>query len=225
MTFFKYFLLIMVMPISFMASAQNKYLTTKDSDAEALNLLDKAKSKLKQASPLHFEYTFTTIVPGSEPEIINGRGIQKNDMYYLEMGEKTLYCDGKKLIVYDNILNEAQINDMPEDDGQLTPEAILNTFSPDEYIYVLAPEKKIKGKSYYDIIIKPQDKYSGYSKIELLIDKKTMLPYMVKMIMKDGTKNILKINSVKMNQDTDNNVFIFNKAEHPGVSVEDLRMN
>ena len=225
MILFKYIFIIFASSLPFLTIAQNRYLTTSDSDTEALKIMKNAKSELQKASSVLFDYTFTSVIPGSEPTVINGKGVQKGDRYYLEMGNKTLYCDGKKLIVYDNTLNEAQINDITDEEGQLTPGSLLKTFSPDEYIYVLAPDKKQKGKSYYSIVLKPADRYSEYSKIEFTINKKSLLPYEVKMIMKDGIKNILKINSIKMNQDVNNNVFIFNKAEHPGVSVEDLRMN
>ena len=221
----KYFLLLILWIFSSSIFAQNKYLSATDSDKDAIDIINKSKSKLKDTKSLIFDYSFISRQPDSEPVITNGKGMQKGEKYFIEMGDKNLYCDGNSLIVYFNTMNEAQINDMPEESNQMTPSGVLNSFDPEEYIFVLAPDKKEKGKSYYNIILKPQDKYSEYAKIELLIDKNSLLPHKVIMIMKDGTKNILEINSIKMNQDINNNVFIFNKAEHPGVSVEDLRMN
>lgn len=141
------------------------------------------------------------------------------------MGDKTIYCDGNNLVIYFSIKNEAQINDIDDSAGQLTPGAVLNTFDTDSYIYVLAADKKVKNKKYYNIIFKPVDKYSDYVKVDVLIDKNTFLLYQIKMIMRDGSQNILKINSIKMNQKINDNVFIFDSKKHPGVSVEDLRMN
>ena len=214
--------MIIVTTISY---SQKKYLTTKDSDEEAIDIIKESQRILKEATSLEFDYTYTSRMQGDAPVIINGIGKQKSNKYYIEMGDQTVYCDGKSIVIYFNTNNEAQINDFDEDSGQLTPGAVLNTFGMEDYIYVLSTDKKVKNRNYYHIIFKPVDKLSEYSKVDVLIDKKTFLPYQIKMILRDGTKNILKINSIKMNQKINDNVFIFDNKEHPGVSVEDLRMN
>ena len=219
-----FFTLIMV-TFSTVTFSQNKYLTTKDSDKEAIDIIKETQRILKEAASIEFDYTYTSRAKDDAPVIINGIGKQKSNKYYIEMGDQTIYCDGKSIVVYHNTNNEAQINDLDEDSGQLTPGAILNTFDTESYIYVLATDRKIKNKAYYNIIFKPVDKYSEYIKVDVLIDKKTFLPYQIKMLMKDGKRNILKINSIKMNQKINDNVFIFDSNKHPGVFVEDLRMN
>ncbi|MEZ4906691.1 MAG: outer-membrane lipoprotein carrier protein LolA [Saprospiraceae bacterium] len=89
----------------------------------------------------------------------------------------------------------------------------------------LVMEQNTKNVNINSILLKPAEKRSDYSKIQILIDNKSMTPTEIKLFYKDGSKTYLKINSLTMNQIIDNNVFIFNKTDHPGVSVEDLRMN
>lgn len=216
------FIMIIFTTVSY---SQNKYLTTKDSDKEAIDIIKETQRKLKEASSIEFDYTYTSRMKDDAPVEVNGIGKQKSGKYYIEMGDQTIYCDGKSIVIYFNTNNEAQINDLDEDSGQLTPGAILNTFDTESYIYVLSVDRKIKNKAFYNIIFKPVDKYSEYIKVDVLINKKTFLPYQIKMLMRDGSQNILKINSIKMNQKINDNVFIFDNSKHPGVSVEDLRMN
>jgi outer membrane lipoprotein-sorting protein len=209
----------------FQMNAQNQYASTLDSDKEAIAIIEKTKGLFNNAKSLVFDFTFISRIPEYEPTLQSGIAKQKGDMYYLEMGDQTIYCDGKSIKIFMRTQNEVQINDLDEDSGMLTPNTILNSFDTKNYIYVLGEEKTIKKNKCYNLIFKPVDKFSEYSKIETLIDKKTLLPHKIQMFSKDGTRNILKINSVKMNQKIENNVFIFNETDHPGVSVEDLRMN
>ncbi|HHH54734.1 MAG TPA: outer membrane lipoprotein carrier protein LolA [Bacteroidetes bacterium] len=220
-----YFIVLLAVFFSSMSYSQNKYLTTDDSDQEALSLVSDAKEKLNNSESLVFDYTFISKSKDDSPQIINGAGKQKGDKFYLEMGDQTLYCDGKDITVFFNTQNEAQINDYDKDESQMTPSSLLKSFSNKEYIYVLLPNKKIKNKIYKNILLKPVDKYSDYIKVDILIDELSGLPFKFKMFVRDGTHNILEINSLKMNQKVDESVFIFDKTKHPGVIVEDLRMD
>lgn len=211
--------------LSIQMNAQNQYSSSSDSDKEAIAILDKTKGLFNNAKSLVFDFTLISRIPEYEPTLQSGIAKQKGNMYYLEMGNQTIYCDGKSIKIYMRTQNEVQINDLDEESGMLTPSTILNSFDNENYIYVLGEDKTVKKNKCYNLIFKPVDKFSEYTKIETLIDKKTLLPHKIQMFYKDGTRNVLEINSVKMNQKIENNVFIFNKADHSGVSVEDLRMN
>lgn len=202
-------------------NAQNKYIDSADSDKDAVEILEKTKTILNNSETLIFDYSLTTKAPESLPSVINGIAKQKGNKYYLELGDQNIYCDGTSVKIYFITKNEVQINDLDEDAGMITPTTLLNSYDTENYIFALGENKK----KFFKLIFKPISKYSEYSKIETLIDNVTFLPSEIKMFYKDGIKHILKINSVQMNQKIENNVFIFNKADHPDVSVEDLRMN
>jgi len=204
--------------------AQKTYTSTKDSDREALKILDKTKGILKNSRTSVFDYSLLVSIPDSEPQVTNGIAKQKGNKYYIEMGDKTIYCNGKNIQIFSQVQNEVQINDIDEESGMMTPSSILNLFKEDSYIFILGKEKKINKKRYYNLIFKPTDKFSEYTKIEALIDKKTFLPYRIKMFYKDGMRNTLDIKSSKINVKLDDNIFEFKKENHPDVSVEDLRM-
>lgn len=221
--FLSFLILLCLMSVSVIA--QKQYLSIKDSDAEAIKIFNKAKSLIKNAVTVSIEYKMTTYFPDYKPAVINGIAKQKGKKYFIESGDKSFYCDGVSLVVWNRTQNIAQINDMDEKSGLMAPENILKSYDEKKFIFVLGQSVSSNKKTLQQMTLKPVEKRSEYSKIEFLIDKKSGLPEEIKMFMKDGSKTFLKINSVKMNQNLANSVFIFNKAEHPGVSVEDLRMD
>ncbi len=223
----RYFLLAIVL-LGLMSNAllaQKTYTSTSDSDEDALHILDKTKGILKNAKSTIFDYSLVIAIPDDEPHVTNGIAKQKGEKFYIEMGDRTIYCNGKDIRIYSQIQNEVQINDIDEDSGLLTPTTILNLFDKESYIFILGVEKKINKKKYYNLIFKPTEKFSEYTKIEALIDKKSFLPFRIKMFYKDGTKNTLDIRSALINKAIDDSVFSFDMQKHPDVSVEDLRMD
>ena len=211
--------------LSMQLIAQKQYLSTKDSDRQAIKIFNRSKSLIKNASTIAIQYRLTSYFPDSKPSVINGYAKQKGDKYFIESGDKNFYCDGSSLIVWNRTQNVAQINDLDEKSGFLAPDNILKSYDEKRYIFVLGESVSGNKRSLQQITLKPVDRRSEYSKVEFLIDKKSGLPDEIKMFMKDGSKTFLKIISVEMNQKLDENVFIFNKAGHRGVSVEDLRMD
>jgi outer membrane lipoprotein-sorting protein len=218
-------LLLIICATSTDIFGQKQYTSIKDSDAEAIKLMNSAKSLLQKSSSVVLEYRLTIQEPETKPSIINGIAKQKGIKYYIESGDKYFYCDGKSLVVWNRTQNIAQINNVDSKSGTLTPEGLLKEYDEKKYIFVLSDVKTTKTKKLQKIVLKPVNKRSEYSKIEINIDTKTKLPDEIKMFMKNGNKSFLKINSVKLNQKIDNNVFTFNKTEHRGVTVDDLRMD
>jgi outer membrane lipoprotein-sorting protein len=219
-------LAIMFFLAGFSLTAQQKqYLTTKDSDKEAIQLFNKSKAILKNALTIDIQYTMTLQYPDAEPQMINGKAKQKGKMYFIDSGDHNIYCDGEKLVVWHRTQNIAQINDIDESEGIMTPEGLLRAYDEKKYIFMLAESLNRKGNRFQKIILKPESRRSEYTKIEVFIDEKTSLPDEIKLFMKDGSRSFLKINAIQLNQKMKNNVFIFDPAAHSGVSVEDLRID
>jgi len=221
----KYILVILMLLSINGLIAQKTYTSTKDSDNEAIKILNKTKEILKKSKTSIFDYSLVISIPDSEPQVTNGVAKQKGNKFYIEMGDKTIYCNGENIQIYSQIQNEVQINDIDEESGLMTPSSILNLFDEDNYIFILSRDKQVNKKKYYNLIFKPTDKFSEYTKVEALIDKKTLLPFKIKMFYKDGSRNTLDIESVSLNKALDDNVFSFKVQDHPGVSVEDLRLD
>ena len=207
-------------------TAQPKqYLTTKDSDLEAIQLFNRSKSILNNAETIEIQYSMTLHYPDAEPQMMIGGAKQKGRMYFIDSGDRNIYCDGKSLVVWHRTQNVAQINDIDESAGIMTPEGLLKSYDEKKYIFMMAEPVTRKGNRIHKIILKPEERRSEYTKIEIMIDEKTSLPNEIKLFMKDGSRSFLKINSIQLNQKIKNNVFIFNPAAHSGVTVEDLRID
>lgn len=219
------FLLLLVFVTLTNSFGQKQYTSIKDSDPAAIKLMNSAKSLLQKSASVSLEYRLTFQEPEIKPTIINGIAKQQGIKYYIESGDKYFYCDGSSLVVWNRTQNIAQINNLDSKSGQLTPEGLLKEYDEKKYIFVLSDVISTKTKKLQKIVLKPATKRSEYSKIEIYINTKTKLPDEIKMFMKNGTKSFLKISSVQLNQKLNNNVFTFNKTEHRGVTVDDLRMD
>lgn len=75
----------------------------------------------------------TTYFPDYKPAVINGLAKQKGKKYFIESGDKSFYCDGVSLVVWNRTQNIAQINDMDEKSGLMAPDNILKSY--DEKVY------------------------------------------------------------------------------------------
>jgi outer membrane lipoprotein-sorting protein len=181
-------------------NAQKQYLTIKDSDVEAIKIVNRSKSLIRNASSIEILYKITSYFPESKPTVLNGIAKQQGIKYFIESGDKNFYCDGTSLVVWNRTQNSAQINDLSEKSGILTPNGLLKSYDEKKYIFALGEKSVINKKTLQQIVLKPADKRSEYTKIELLINTKSGFPDEIKMFLKDGTKNYLKINSVKLNQ-------------------------
>lgn len=204
--------------------SQNQFLSTKDSDKNAIALWKKSKNIFESAKTVALTYKMTNYLPETKPVIFNGIAKQKGQQFYVEVGDKYYYCDGKSLVVLNRTQKIAQINSLDSKSNAITPSMIMKHFDPSRFVYMQEMSAKPNEKT-KKVVLKPVEKRSEYTKVEFLIDAKTNMLVEVRMFNKDGSRTFIEINNVKLNQNIDNNVFIFNKADHPGVSVEDLRMD
>ncbi|MEZ4906692.1 MAG: hypothetical protein R2771_03390 [Saprospiraceae bacterium] len=84
-----------LMVIANALTAQKQYLTTKDSDKEAVEIFNNAKKKLEGANSISIDFKMTMYQPDINPEIINGSAKQKGNKYYIFAGESKLFLRWK----------------------------------------------------------------------------------------------------------------------------------
>ena len=75
-----------------------------------------------------------------------------------------------------------------------------------------------------EIEMTPVDKTKAFHKVYLLIDKKTQTIYSTKVLEKNGNVYSYTVNTLNGKSPVSDDVFVFNKSEHPGVEEVDLRM-
>jgi len=150
------------------------------------------------------------------------------------MEQQTVLCDGKSLWVILPKEKEVQINDMPDiadKEDILSPDALFNIYNRKDLTFFVLKEYVEKGKTLQQIGFKPIDKMADYSKLELILDKKSGEIISFKAFAKDGSRFIFRFGVrflfrfgvPKTNQIFPDSFFQFKKSDYPTFYVEDLR--
>lgn len=208
------------------AFAQPKPAPVEQNDPEAKKLLDKIRKKYDGYKTLEAAFTLTTELPRQAKDVQRGSIAQAGEKFRLDMDAQTIISDGKTTWVYLKKENEVQINDAGEGDEStfLTPKELLNRYQKGDYTYAITEKTTEGGKLLTQIEFKPKDKNSEYSKIRLSLDAKAMTIESIKAFAKDGGRFTFKITKLSPNKKFPAGHFMFDKAQFPGVRVEDLRM-
>jgi len=149
---------------------------------------------------------------------------QSGKKFLFKNSEQEYYGNGDDIWVYIPAHNEVQINDFEEDELEdyfITPLDLLTQYKKGNYAYQIADDHG----STVDIELKPNDEYSDYSKLRVTIVKKSNEIKVVKVFGKDASTFTLAIQSVVRNMEMPDSLFVFDKSLHPGVHIEDLRLD
>lgn len=208
-------------------SAQSTFSSAADSDPQATKILDKLKKEYDSFTSLYVDFDLILNLPQQDEEVQKGYMKQKGNKFVAKMGDQEIYCNGKSLWVYLPSNNEVQINDFdPEEaEGFLSPKDLLRIYENGEYAFAITAEEVVNGRKVTMIEFKPLDKNSEYSKMRLAVNTKTNRAESIKVFSKDGSRYTLKINVFEGNKEFKSSTFDFDIARHPGVRVEDLRID
>ena len=202
-----------------MANAQ--YLSSKDSDAEALALLTKAgKSFNTGNAQVNFKLKLT--FPGQETQISDGVLFQNGKSYRLELKDYHIISDGSTRWIYLKGANEVNIYNESNGQDWISPQDFLQLHTSKDLVFTLAHNKS-DGTSVIEA--KPlKGRFDEYSKFTVGV-KNGALSY-INALSSDGTRQEMTITSVTNPASLDaNKLFTFHKELYPGVYIEDLRLD
>ncbi len=208
-------------------TTQNQYTKAADSDPEAKAVLDQVRKKYDAYQSLEADFVLEIELPEQPKETQKGKIARKGQQYHLALGTQEVISDGKALyfILHNN--KEVQINDLPEpgeDAGLLTPQSLFNFYDNKNFVAALADERTEAGKVVQYIELKPTDRASEYSKLRVVIDKKTKDIKSIKAFGKDGSRYTFTLTATRPNSTLAADRFAFNKGKYAGYHVEDLRI-
>jgi outer membrane lipoprotein carrier protein len=192
-------------------------------DPKAKEVLDKVSLTFKNSTGIHATFSQTTEVPGGKPSTKQGEVFVKGDMYRVKFDDQQIFCDRQSVWTYLKDINEVQINDFEPDPSDISPSSIFNIYQND-FFFMKTPDETIGGILCHVIELTPKDKSRPYFKVRLWIDKKTNTAKRVKIFDKNGYRYIYSIKTIDTKLKLEDSHFRFNKADFPGVKVEDLRM-
>jgi outer membrane lipoprotein-sorting protein len=188
-------------------------------DKKAAAILDEVTAKTKLYKTIKIEFTYA--MDNAKEKIhdkFKGSLLSKGDKYKLTAAGQDVISDGKTMWTYLKEAKEVQINNAGEDDESFTPTKLLSGYSKDY------KSKFISEKGNEQIIeLYPLKKGKTFSKVQLTIDKSKKQVSKFVIYDRSGSTFSYIVDKFVADQAIADNVFSFNKADHPGVEFNDMR--
>ncbi len=194
------------------------------SSAEARKMLDKAYAAYENAKGIEIAFTATaTEANGTAYQPQKGVAKVKGNKFTLDMPGMNTWFDGKTQWVLMEDLNEVNVsNPTGEEIASISPLALLNMYKTG-YTLKAPVSKTVNGKNVHFINMAPVGNKSDFKDISVALDKASNNIVQVNLTMKNGMKTKIDINKYNANANYADSEFIFNKSNHKGVEVIDLR--
>lgn len=198
-----------------------QYTSAKDSDPEALSLLQKAGEKMNGANT-QVTFSLKLSYPGQEGHPSVGTLYQSGTSYRLDLDSYSIISDGKTRWIYLKTQNEVNIYNESKAQDWLSPTDFLQLHKAEDLVFVLAGTKA-DGASIVEA--KPlKGRFDDYSKFTIVVKNGTLTS--IKALSKDGTRQEMNIGAITHPTTLDKTkLYSFNKSMYPGVYVEDLRID
>ena len=215
------FIFLIVAGFSFNSIAQEV------SDPNAKVILDKLKKKYNSYKTLEMDFTIITEPAEKKKTTEKGHLYQSGKKYRLTVPQLTSFSDGKSTWTYLKKNKEIQITAAGKKGGYgiMSPQDLISIYENKEFIYAITGENTKAGVSYAEIEFKPTGKRADYSKIRLVINKKTYQISEAIAFYKDGSRYSIQLGNVTTNKPLAASLFTYDPKEFPGVKVEDLRID
>jgi outer membrane lipoprotein carrier protein len=189
------------------------------SDKKASAILDEVSTKTKLYKTIKIDFTYA--MDNTKEKIhdkFKGTLISKGDKYKLTAAGQDVICDGKTVWTYLKDANEVQINNVSDDDESFTPTKLLSGYGKDyksKFIEEIGNDQVIE--------LYPLKKGKSFTKVRLTIDKAKK--QISKFVIYDRNNSTFSyvVDKFITDQAIADNLFSFNKAEHPGVEMNDMR--
>ena len=204
-----------MMPLSAVL-AQSEY------DKQARKILDAMSQHYQDIGAYEADFSHSMEIPDQpQADKFEGQIAVKGDKFRLNMGGQEIINDGTTVWTYLEEANEVNIDNYDPEEGDISPTQIYNAYQRG-FKYVYVEDETIDGKTYRVIDLIPENSDNQFFKIRLHISEDNVLKRW-KIFEKNGTRYTYDINNFDPEAPVDDELFTFNKREHKGVEVVDLR--
>jgi len=194
------------------------------SDPAAKKSLDAVSAKFKSYKAVQSGFTLQIEdAKGKVQGVKKGMVFMKGQKYRVSITGQEIYSDGTTVWTYDQAANEVTITQLDPSGGGISPQKLFTSFYDKDFLYKMNGEKKQGTKILQEIEMTPTDKTKAFHKVYLLIDKKSQNISSTTVLEKNGNRYSYTVNNLNGNAPIKDEVFIFDKKNHPGVEEVDLR--
>jgi len=209
-------LLLVITPLVYQIQAQN----------EATQLLDRMETEFTEQEKAAFDFTLTIEVPEQSDIEMKGHLKKFGEQYSATLGDRWFKSDGTSQWVYDPDLNEVQIYQVGQADAlPMNPDQFLSMYKDGEFDYDITGEEMTDEGLLRFVEFKPTDTASEIIKVRIAIYSSSGHPQYFKVFERDGMRYTLVLSSITTNPNFSKGEFSFDPERHPGLNVEDLRMD
>lgn len=195
-------------------------------DAKATKILDEVSAKTRTYESIYAEFTFSMENKEMEIDEKNEGTIKlKGQKYCVQLPDVGIevFSDGSTLWNYMKEGNQVTVSNIDDEDSELMDPSSIFTIYERGFKSEFIAEKKQGAKTLYQINLFPDSDEHDVSKIEVSIDKSTMMISSATLYGTDGNLYgilVKKLDTAKSFTDSD---FVFNKANYGDVEEIDFR--
>jgi outer membrane lipoprotein-sorting protein len=189
-------------------------------DPKAKEVLDAISQNYQAMQAFKIDFTYTLKGEGIN-ESLQGNIVIKAKRFRLALPSQEIINNGATVWTYLKDDNEVNISNYEPEPDEITPSNIYTIYQKG-FKYSLVGEENIGGKIYHVIELIPENINAQYTKIRLKATKDTRIIMQWELFERNAnryTYSVTKFAKVTVGD----SYFEFNKANYPGVRVEDLR--
>lgn len=195
-------------------------------DAKAKQILDEVSAKTRTYKSLSAGFIFSMENKEMEIDEKNEGTIKlKGQKYCVQLPDVgvEVFSDGTTLWNYMKEGNQVTVSNIDDESSELMDPSSIFTIYEKGFKSEFVEEKKVGTKTVYQINLFPDsDKYE-VSKIEVSIDKATMMIHEATLYSNDGNLYGILVKSMQTNQDFPDADFVFDNTKYSDVEVIDFR--
>lgn len=200
--------------ITLQAFAQN--------DPNAKKILDGVSNKFKSFKTVQATYNLTvTNKAGKNAGNKSGTIYLKGQKYQITDKSLQVYSDGNKVWKFEPAANEVTVSTVDPNNQAITPAKLLSNFYDKDFICKLNGNKNMGGKQLTEIELTPTNKSRNFNKVLVYVDQAQQMITSTKVFENSGNTYAYSINNLKTNTNLSDNIFVFDKNQHPGVEQID----
>ena len=195
-------------------------------DKKAKEILDKVSEKTRSFSTISADFSFSMTNEEMEIDERNDGSIKiKGQKYCVNIPEIgiTAISDGTTLWTYMKDGNQVTVSNVEDEGSELMdPSAIFSIYEKG-FDSKFVAEKKVGGKTVYQIDLFPGGDEHDVTKITLLIDKNSMMIHSANLYGTDGNLYGIEVKKLVLNKDFPDSEFVFDASKYDDVEIIDFR--